>query len=89
MIRVQVNIEKSVLPELAAHLETIPAKGRAEKIRILAMLGLLVLNGSRTAATGPALMEPQVCAPPLPSLPEQVPVPLVKQSMSSLRKQLT
>jgi hypothetical protein len=81
MIRVQVNIDESIFPELAAHLKSIPVKGRAEKIRVLAVLGISVLDGHQPNPVSGVVRSQRV--PPSPS------IPLVKGSMAGLRKGLS
>lgn len=87
MLRVQVYVDESVLPELADHLRGIPAKGRAEKIRVLAMIGLLTIKrGQPDGAVALPVSEVPQTGAPLPSSSDPQNFGVVKSSLKGLRK---
>lgn len=50
-------------PELQADLSAFPLRARAERMRMLASLGLSVLNGGRATNKAPAVSHAQEAAP--------------------------
>lgn len=79
MIRVQITIDEEVYPELAADLQRHKGRARAERLRVLALLGLASIS------TGPASVNirpvPQEPAKPKPHSP-------VAGALHGLRKSL-
>ncbi|MBN2701024.1 MAG: hypothetical protein JXR29_06210 [Methylothermaceae bacterium] len=49
-IRIQMMISKKICPELHAQLAAIPSRHRSERLRLLATVGLLTLQGEMQQA---------------------------------------
>lgn len=56
-MRVVVKIPNHAYAELVAELERIPARERAERLRVLANIGLTLMMGKHTAVVSPELLK--------------------------------